>query len=72
MLWASFLDVKRKAEQASIDLATYKITVAEKYASAAELRESLQAINRFLEGLGNKLDARLERIEDKLDQKVDK
>ena len=72
VLWASFLDVKRKAEQASKDLAEYKTTVAERYATSAELRESIQTINRFLESLGDKMDGRFDKLEAKIDQKADK
>lgn len=72
VLWNILNNVRTKADKTAEDLAAYRVHVAETYASSAELREALAAINRSFEAYSSKLDARLDRIEGKLDRKVDK
>ncbi len=72
VIWSGHVDTKRRAEKATEDLAAYKTTVASQYATSAELRESIQTINRFLESLGDKMDGRFDKLEAKIDQKADK
>lgn len=72
ILWSILNNIRTKADKTSDDLATYKVHVAETYASSAELREALAAINRSFEAYSSKLDARLDRIESKIDKKADK
>lgn len=72
VLWNVLNNVRTKADKTADELSAYKVHVAETYASSAELREALVAINRSFEAYSSKLDARLDRIEGKIDRKVDK
>jgi hypothetical protein len=72
VIWSNYNDVKKKAEKVSTDLATYQVLVAEKYTTTSEMKEALDSINRYLENFSTKLDVRLDRLELKLDRKVDK
>lgn len=66
ILWANFKDVKAKADKANNDLAEYKLIVAEKYTTGEELREAVAAINRSFDQYSTKLDARLDRLEERI------
>lgn len=72
VLWNVLNNVRTKADKIADELSAYKVHVAETYASSAELREALVTINRSFEAYSSKLDARLDRIEGKIDRKVDK
>lgn len=66
ILWTNFRDVKAKADKANEDLANYKLFVAEKYTTSEELREAVTAINRSFDQYSTKLDARLDRLEERI------
>lgn len=66
LIWTNHRDVKAKADKASEDLANYKLFVAEKYTTGEELREAVAAINRSFDQYSTKLDARLDRLEERI------
>lgn len=72
VLWANLQETKKKADRVENDLATYRVHVAETYASSAELKDALASINKAFEAYSSKLDIRLDRIEAKIDKKADK
>jgi phage-related minor tail protein len=71
VLWANLTETKKKAEKVENDLAQYKVHVAETYASSTELKEALRDINKAFEAYGTKLDARLDRIDERLNKMIE-
>jgi ABC-type Na+ transport system ATPase subunit NatA len=69
--WAH-LDVKKKTEKAVDDLNKFKIHCAEKYVTQEDHRRTVTSITDAFKEYGNKLDERFDRLEQKLDRKVDK
>ena len=72
LLWASFQDVKKKAESVGRELADYRVHCAERFITADEMKSVVHEINASFEKYGNRIDASLLRIESKLDSKQDK
>lgn len=68
VLFFMFKDVKRKAEKAVEDLADYKTEVAQTYVSNAVLKDVVADIKGMFRDYETKMDQRLSRIEDKLDE----
>lgn len=60
------------AEKNSVDFSAYKVVIAEKYSTKSELKDVLSQVTIAFEKYGEKLDTRLERIEGKIDLKMDK
>jgi uncharacterized protein YlxW (UPF0749 family) len=71
VLWASLTETKKKAEKVDSELAAYKVHVAETYASSTELKEAIKDINKAFEAYGTKLDARLDRIDERLNKMIE-
>jgi len=67
MTW-NFIDVKKRAEKASEDLAAYKIMVAEKYVTAESLDKAVNNINIILANHIISLDKRFDKMEGKIDR----
>jgi predicted nucleic acid-binding Zn-ribbon protein len=68
VLWFLFQDVKSKAEKATNDLAEFKTIVAQVYVSHTALKDTLGDIKEMFRDYETKMDQRLNRIEDKLDE----
>jgi predicted nucleic acid-binding Zn-ribbon protein len=71
VLWANLTETKKKAEKVENDLAQYRVHVAETYASSTELKEAIKDINKSFEAYGTKLDARLDRIDERLNKMIE-
>jgi hypothetical protein len=71
VLWFLLTETKKKADKVENDLAVYKVHVAETYASSAELKDALRDINKAFEAYGTKLDARLDRIDERLNKMIE-
>lgn len=71
VLWANLTETKKKAERVETELAQYKVHVAEHYASSEELKDALRDINKTFEAYGTKLDARLDRIDERLNKMIE-
>lgn len=72
VLWANFKEAKATAISTAAELAAYKILIAEKYSTKTELKDALNQVTFAFEKYSEKLDTRLERIEGKIDLKMDK
>jgi phage-related minor tail protein len=71
VLWFTLTETKKKAEKVEGDLASYKIHVAETYSTSEELKDALRDINKTFEAYGTKLDARLDRIDERLNKMIE-
>lgn len=67
-----YKDMKTKQEATQTELTNYKLHVAEHYTTRDDLKEAVTSINKSFENFSDKLDVRLDRLENKLDRKVDK
>lgn len=72
VLWGNYKMVLGMAQNVSKELSDYKLHVAERYATADEVKSLVSEINASFEKYGNKIDAALLRIESKLDTKQDR
>lgn len=68
VLWVSFRDVKATGEANAKALADHKLHAAETYVTKSDLSKAIDAFNRSIDAVFMKLD----RIEGKLDNKMDK
>lgn len=68
VLWSNLRDAKSTAEGNVKALADHKLHAAETYVTKSDLGKAMDTFNRSIDGVLTKLD----RIEQKLDQKQDK
>jgi septal ring factor EnvC (AmiA/AmiB activator) len=68
VLWFNFRDAKAKADSTARELADHKLHTAITYVTHSDLAKAIDSFNRSVDAIF----AKLERIEDKLDNKMDK
>ena len=68
VLWSNFQDVKRRSEASVRELSEFKLHCSETYSTKDDLAKAFEHLGKAIDAVF----AKLERIEDKLDKKVDK
>jgi septal ring factor EnvC (AmiA/AmiB activator) len=68
VLYSTFQDVKKRADTSARELAEFKLHCSETYSTKDDLTKAIEQFSRSIDAVF----AKLERIEDKLDNKQDK
>lgn len=64
-------EVERKAEAAQGDLGTYKLHIAETYATKAGLTEQMLSVTKAVTDMSERIDKRLDTMTDRLDRVIE-
>lgn len=64
-------DVEQKAEATREDLNSYKLDVAERYATKAGVTDQMMSVTKAVTDMGERIDKRLDTMTDRLDRVIE-